>query len=176
MEARKKAQPLFEEAHREGDDHGKVFISWVFPEYPRYHRGFVWYLVSVIIGAGLLISALVSGNFLFALIILMFALVIYMATAAEPADIEIAITEDGIALGTAFYPHRAVKSFWFVYEPPHVRNLYIDFKSAVRPRLTVDLMDENPNEVRKALSRHVPEDLTEEDEPLSEILGRVFKI
>lgn len=177
MEAarRKPARPA-EEAYEEKGVHGRVHISWTFPEYPRYARGFFWYLITMTVGIGLLLYALITGNFLFALIILMFALVIYMAATSHPADVKLSITEEGIELGGMFYPYREIRHFWFIYEPPHVKNLYIDFKSSLRPRLTVDLMDRNPNDVRRALSRYVTEDLTEEDEPLSELLGRMFKI
>jgi hypothetical protein len=169
MEARK-AEDL------EEGEHGLIYASWVFPEYPRYERGFVWFLVVLLIGVGLLLYALISGNFLFAIIILMFALVIYMAAAGEPADVRFSVTEEGVELGRSFYPYKEIRNFWFVYEPPHVKNLYIDFKSSVQPRLTIDLRDQNPNEVRRALSRYLVEDLNEEDEPLSELLGRMFKI
>lgn len=178
MEAtrRRPEEEAVDDAPYEKGVHGRTYLRWKFPEFPRYKRGFVWYLVTVIVGAGLLLYALISGNFLFALIILMFALVIYMATVSEPSDVEISITEDGVGIGQAFYPYREIKNFWFIYEPPTVRNLYIEFKSSMRPRLTVDLEEQNPNEVRRALSRYVPEDLTEEDEPLSDIIGRVFKL
>jgi hypothetical protein len=37
-------------------------------------------------------------------------------------------------------------------------------------------MDQNPNEIRAALNKFVAEDLTKEDEPLSDIIGRLLKI
>lgn len=157
-------------------DYGVEFMRWEVYEYPKYERGRLWYLLMAMVGGGLLIYSLISGNFLFALILVMFALVLYMSAANEPAKVHFVVAEDGVGLGNAFYPYKEMRSFWFVYDPPEVSNLYIDFRSGIHPRLIVDLEAQNPNEVREVLSQFIREDFSREDEPLSDILGRVLKI
>jgi len=157
-------------------DHGKTLISWEFADRPKYERGRLWYVLMIALGVGLLLYALFSANFLFALIIVMIALVLYVSTIFEPAQMRFAVTEDGVQIGGSFLPFREIDKFWFYYEPPEIKNLYLEFRSVVRPRLRIDLADQNPNQVREILAKFVKEDLEQVDEPLSELIGRIFKI
>lgn len=152
------------------------YFGWDFYEYPRYNRGRLWYALMMLGGLGLLIYAVASANFLFAFIIIMFALVLYLTTLSEPARIRCGITGFGIRVGESFYPYKAITRFWFVYEPPEVKNLYLELKNSVQGRLVIDLDGANPNEVRGVLGRFVREDLNEDDEPISDFIGRVLKI
>ncbi len=170
-----------EESVTGGDQNGveatiEEYYGWDFFEYPRYDRGRLWYTLMILGGLGLLIYAVASANFLFAFIIIMFALVLYLTTLSEPARIRFGITSFGVRIGTSFYPYKEIVRFWFVYEPPEVKNLYLELKNPLRGRVVVDLDGANPNEVRGVLGRFVREDLNEDDEPLADFIGRVLKI
>ncbi len=152
------------------------YYGWDVPESPQYERGRLWYVGMIVAGIGLLIYAVLTANFLFALIIIMFALVLYLSTLAEPKKVRFSITDSGVAVGPSFYPYRDISRFWFIYEPPHVRSLYVDFKSPLRPRISVDIGDVNPNDIRQVLATFVHEDFTEDEEPFSDYIGRLLKI
>ncbi|MFA6604241.1 MAG: hypothetical protein WCT10_05425 [Patescibacteria group bacterium] len=156
--------------------HGRIYLQWQYSDGVQHERGRLWYIIAILAGLGLLIYALSSANFLFALIIVMFALVIYVSSVSEPAPIAFAITEEGIEIGSVFHPYRDVDKFWFYYEPPFAANLYITTKGLLGSRLTVDLKDQDPNIVRKYLGSFVQEDLDQVDEPLSDTLSRILKI
>lgn len=156
--------------------HGRVFLQWRFSDRAPHERGRIWYIVAVLTGLGLLIYALSSANFLFALIIVMFALVIYVSSVSEPMPTVFEVTEEGVEVGGVFHPYRELEKFWFYYEPPLAKNLYITVKGVIGSRLTVDLMDQDPNVVRKFLGAFVQEDLEQVDEPLSDTLSRILKI
>lgn len=151
-------------------------LGWDALEYPKYRRGRLWYAGALLIGGGLLIYAVLSANFLFALIVVMVALMAYLSSVVEPRKIRFSIVDTGIRLGRAFYPYRDIGRFWFIYEPPEVQALYLEFKNSFRPRLTIDLGNANPNQVRQALGGFLREDFTEEEEPFADFLGRVLKI
>ncbi len=155
---------------------GAVLVEWVMPEYRRYQRGKWWYAGMGAAALGLLIYCVASANFLFALIVLMVALVVYMTSVGEPRQVRLSLTEAGLTIGDAFFPYKDMSRFWVAYEPPEVRSLYIDFKSAIRPRMTIDLGDINPLVVRDALITFVPEDANEDGEPISDIISRILKI
>lgn len=156
--------------------HGRVLLAWETVDRPRYERGRLWYAVMGLAGLALLLYAVITANFLFALIIIMFALVLYVSSLGEPRPVNMSITEDGVEIGQMFYPFREIDRFWFYYEPPEVKSLYLEFKNLIQPRLTVHLMDQNPNAVRGILSQFLKEDVSRTDEPLSEMIGRMFKI
>ncbi|MEA3249561.1 MAG: hypothetical protein U9Q03_04360 [Patescibacteria group bacterium] len=154
----------------------KALVTWEVDESKRYEKGLGWYLGAIVIGGGLLIYAVISANFLFALIILMVALVIYMTSLRGPDKVSVSVSEDGVEIGGSFYPFREMNRFWFIYDPPAVKSLYLDFKSAMRPRIALPLEDQNPNDVRAILSKYLHEDITEDDEPFSDYLGRLLKL
>lgn len=159
-----------------GYDYSTEYLSWDIFEYPKYERGRWWYLGMGVLGGGLLIYSVTSANFLFALIIIMFALVTYLSSVTEPKKIRFVLTDNGILMGRTFYMYRDLSRFWFIYEPPEVRSLYLEFKNSLRPRVTVDLVHMNPNQVRQVLGNFVREDFNEDDEPFSDFVGRVLKI
>lgn len=157
-------------------EYGTEYFSWMIDEYPRYERGFFWYLFAGAAALGLLVYAVMSANFLFALIIVMVAMIMYISSLSRGNQIRFCVTEMGLVVGESFYPYKDIRRYWVIYEPPEVKNLYFDFKSPLSPRLTVTLGEHNPNEVREILNQILHEDLTEDEEPATDYLARLFKL
>jgi hypothetical protein len=157
-------------------DYGQEYFRWQIDEYPRYHRGPFWYIFMIGGGIALVIYSLVTANFLFALIIIMFAMIMYLTSLSPSRKIDFAITDAGIVVGETLYPYRDIRRFWFIYEPPEVKSIYFEFKNALRPRMNVDLGTMNPNVIRDAIGRFVKEDFNEDEEPISDYLARIFKL
>ena len=130
-----------------------VILQWEVDESKRYHRGRFWYAGMILVGLALLIYAVASANFLFALLILMFALVIYITALRAPTKVAVEVTDDGITVGGVRFSYRDINRFWFVYEPPEVKMLYLGLEGAIRPWLPVPLDQQNPNEVRSILAK-----------------------
>src|SRR3989338_6298111 len=97
-------------------------LTWSFPEYPKHERTVGWFIIAVLIGGALFAFALLSGNYLFASIIIFISLIIALQHFRAPLTIDFAITEDGIALAGKALPWKDIKSFWMIYEPPGVKN------------------------------------------------------
>jgi len=159
-----------------GNDNGEIFFSWEFPEYFKYERSKLWYLGMGILGGILLIYCLFAKNFLFALIVIMVGIIIFLYEAKEPLNVSFSITEDGLELGRNFYPWKDLKNFWIIYEPPKIKTLYFIFKNAWRPRLNIPLLDQNPLKIREKLLEYLDEDLEKEEEPISDSFGRFLKL
>ena|SRR3989338_4548441 len=157
-------------------DHGPAFRSWFIPEYTQHERGRGWYAVAALVALGLIAWAIYSVNFLFAVLIVLTAIILLVRHSEMPAQLMVSIFEDGIQAGENFYAYRDLKSFWIIYEPPEVKTLYFDFKSAWRPRLPVPLAEENPVEVRRFLLKYLEEDLSRESEPTSDALSRLLRL
>jgi hypothetical protein len=156
--------------------HGETHLTWEIDEYQRYQHSFAWYIGASLVGIALLWYALATVNFLFALIIIIFAIVVILSGTREPHRVTIALTEDGVEMGTRFYPYRDFATFWLVYEPPLTKMVYLDPKSSFAPVFGMSLEDTNPNSVREVLLRSVREDLERDNEPFSDSLARLLKI
>ncbi|MEA3464180.1 MAG: hypothetical protein U9R14_03865 [Patescibacteria group bacterium] len=156
---------------------GEEIISWRIPEYEKHNRTKSWYILASIIVLLLLLFSFFSGNFLFAVIIIVAALVIILHDGREPDLIKASITDEGIIVGRKFYDYDEIKNFSIVYKPrQEVKNLYFEFKNAVRPRLSIPLNSINPLPIRQNLLKYLPEDLDRIDQPLSEGLAKMLKL
>lgn len=155
---------------------GEPAFRWEFQEYERYERGFRWYLVASLITVGLMVFSVWSGNYLFALVVVLFAVILMIQNMQRPLGVAFMITDLGVVLGDQFYSYNELEKFWVLYNPPLLKTLYFEPKNIVRHRLSVPLNDADPNAVREFLNQFLLEDLTVEEEPLSEKLSRLFKI
>lgn len=155
---------------------GTTILSWKTPEFPAYKRGRLWFIIAIIAALALLVQAFLTTNYIFMIVILMFAIIIALTTIRSPELVEVCITETGILHHKNFVPYRDVERFWIVYQPPVVQNLYLDLKGGIRSRLTIDLQKQNPIELREALLEHVSEDIDRTDEPITDFIGRLLKL
>lgn len=155
---------------------GRVVYEWTVKEYEQHDRSRRWYMVVGGFGIFCVVWGLLTSNYLFALIIILFGIVLYLHDIQTPFEVPFAITETGIILGRKYYKYTEIKDFWVIYNPPDVKNLYFTLNGIVKHRLQVPLLNYDPRPVREYLRKYITEDLEQEQEPLSDRLGRVFKI
>ena len=155
---------------------GEVYHEWTIPEYERHERGQRWYIIMITLGLAGVIYGMVEENFLFSLIILLAAIIMFLQSHQEPIQVYFQITELGVAVGSRFYPYSELDEFYIIYNPPAVKTLFIKMNSALRPMIRVPLLDVDPNEVRFSLRQNLPEDTEKEEEPLSDTFARQWKI
>lgn len=160
-----------------------VLKEWVIAEYTQHERGQRWFIVAIVVALALGLLSLWTPNPVFDRPNLMFLIIVVLAGVTVlarhnrvPPLLSVVFYEDGIAVGESFYTYRELGSFWIVYEPPEVKNVYFHFQSAWRPRLPIPLENENPVEIREILLKYLPEDLTRESEPTSDALSRILKL
>ena len=158
-------------------DYGDAIIDWQIPEFDKHERTKKWYITASIAALVLLLYSFISANFLFAVIIIITALVIILNDKKEPNKIKVSLTDEGIMIGKKFYDYDEIENFSIVYKPrQEIKNLYFEFKSALRHRLSIPLENTNPITIRKALLKYLKEDLERTDQPLSEALAKMFKL
>lgn len=158
-------------------DFGKELMSWQVPEFEVHERTNLWYVVASIIGIALLAFSFFTANFLFAVIIIIAALIIILNAGKNPDLVKFLIGSEGLIIGKKFIDYDEIKNFAVVYKPAFdFKNLYFEFKSPIRHRLSIPLGDINPLKVRENLLKYLTEDLERTDPPLSERLARLFKL
>ncbi|MFA6130948.1 MAG: hypothetical protein WC730_01650 [Patescibacteria group bacterium] len=170
-----KNQKSLEEAFDEIDV-GDEIIAWEAWDNPPQERGRLWYAIAGGVAIALIVYAVMSANFLFAIIVLMTAVIMIM-NGLRPAHLQkIHLTSLGIVYGDEFYPYQEIKDFSIIYQPPEVQILYIDFHKLWRPLIAIPLGDVDPNDVRAALLPFVFENLNREDEHLTDAVKRMYKL
>ncbi len=157
-------------------DFGRVIHQWAMPETVQYERGRTWYIVMGIITLTLIAYALFTANFLFALMVMLFAAIIFMGHTRAPLMLNVAITEQGVAINNRLYRYPDLKSFWIIDEPPAVKNLYLEFQSSLRPPLSFHLDTQDCVQIRQTLGQFLAEDGEKKEESLTDVLSRLLKL
>ncbi|MBU1039024.1 hypothetical protein KKC17_02200 [Patescibacteria group bacterium] len=155
---------------------GTEQISWSFKEFNPIIRSRRWWWLAGVISLLLLLYAVLTGNFLFALILLMGAILFVNETKRQPRHLKCQITNKGLAVGKKFWRWSELNEFWIAYQPPTIDNLYVLPKNLFDPRLSIPLNKTNPLKVRTELKKFLNEDLSKEDEPTSEALAKLLKL
>ncbi|MDP2631731.1 MAG: DUF2892 domain-containing protein [Candidatus Uhrbacteria bacterium] len=157
-------------------DVGEALVSWDSFEFPQHDRSKVWYIVTAIVGVALIVYAIASANYLFAIIVLMMGIILLVNGLHQPDQIMVHITDQGVVVGDEFFAYEEIKDFSLIYKPPHTKILYIDFISLWKPLLTIPLEESNPNVVREVLLQYAFENLEREDETLTDLFRRLYKM
>jgi hypothetical protein len=155
---------------------GNIIYEWLFQEYEQFERTKTWYLSAVALAIALISYALITANYLFALVIILFGIVLYVHEMQPPLEVYFALTELGIIIGKKFYRFNELSGFWIIYQPPFAKNLYFTLDNVLRHRIRIPLQDFDPRPIRSYISQFVSEELEQEDEPLSDRLARILKI
>ena len=173
---------------------GEVLASWEFPEHEKPERSRKWYLYFFLIMAGLVILSLFDFNItlfhyadqtfdisfaknpLFIIILVLFLIIYFYTERKDVQNIQIFFAEEGLILHNRFMPYDDFQSFYLIYHPPKIKNLYLQPKNHFKPLVIIPLEDQNPVAVRNLLLEFIEEDLEKEDIPASEGLTRVLKL
>jgi hypothetical protein len=155
---------------------GDVQYEWSVKEYEQHDRSKNWYVVMGLLGAALIAYGVISGNYLFALITVLFGIILFMQDMVTPMEVYFAVTNIGIVIGKKFYRYGELNNFWIIYNPPFTKNLYLSQNNVLRHRIQVPLYDFDPRPIRDYLNQFLEEDLDQEEEPLSDRMSRLFKI
>lgn len=155
---------------------GQIVLRWMFREPKAAERSRTWWVWAGIIGVALVTYAVATANFLFALLLILFAFIFIGETKKSARTIECRLTATGVVVGKKFWRWSELGSFWIAYQPPVVTSLYLVPKRVLDPRVTIPLEKTNPLKVRDHLGKYVKEDLEREDEPTSETLTRLLKL
>jgi len=155
---------------------GATLLRWSFNEFKQIDRSRTWWVMAGLIVLAMLIYAVTTANFLFALILIMGATLFITETKRQPRQINFEVTPNGIILGKKFWRWSELSNFWIAYQPPEIKKLYIEAKSSLEPRIAVPLHSTNPLNVRQLLGKYMTENLDREDIPTSEALAKLLKL
>ncbi|MFA4845062.1 MAG: hypothetical protein WC654_00690 [Patescibacteria group bacterium] len=155
---------------------GSPQLQWEVDEYPQHGRSQRWYIVAAVLGVVLIIYAVATANFLFAVIVLMIGVITLLSTFVAPDRVPIVITNTGVVVADMYYDFEAIKDFALAYDPPDVKILYVEFHSAWQPLLSIPLEDVDPNQVREVLLPYCIENIHRSEERLTDMVRRLYKL
>lgn len=150
-----------------------VWETSLWEAHPRNSR---WYLWMGLIAIAFFAYALFTANYLFAFIVILSAIILVLAGNEAPRRGLVQIGHNGIVYDGTFYLFEKIQDFALVYQPPELKILYIQPKNALKPRLRIELDDQDPIALRNHLKTYVDENTALRGEHYSDIFARLLKL
>jgi Ca2+/Na+ antiporter len=154
----------------------EVVFSWKHPEYVKYKKNAIWYLLSFVAVFLMVAWAIYTVNYLFAVFLVLFYLVVIIHEFRDPQEVNCILTHEGVKHDSKFFFYNQIDDFFIIYQDQGVKNLYLDFKNPLRGRLIIDLEGQDAVSIREFLLQFLKEDLDREVEPISERFRRLLKL
>ncbi len=164
-------------------------LSWEVPEHKKVVRHKYWYITAAFltflmfffcfftIANFRLVFLGAQSNFLFALIIIIIATLMIINDSQDPLVLVFTLDPEGVSIGKRFYDYSEFKHFSVLYKTNlGIKQLYLEFKNSIQPRLSIPLRRMDALTVRNYLVRFLEEDLERSDPPLSEQLTKALKL
>ena len=167
--------PYSEELLNQMSQAQDVFV-WEAPSWVTHDRGKNWYTLMTVAAIVLALFGLFTNNYLFALIVILTAIILLFVGNEKARTYLIQIGHNGIVVGEKFYLFDDIDSFSIIYQPPETKILYVEHKSFMVPRMKIFLQDQDPVEMRTHLRQYVGEDLDLQEEHISDKLARLLKL
>ena len=132
-------------------------ISWEIEEYNHREKGPDWFWALGVIAIASAAIAVIFHDVLFAIFIIIAALVLGFYAAREPEVIEIAISDEGIRIRNFFHSFEKMKGF-SIDENDLGNHLIIETSRVVAPVISIALpFTINPESLRQLLLTRLPE-------------------
>jgi len=147
-------------------------IRWHAPEYIHRQKSRDWFWAVGIIGFSLTATALIFGNIVPALLVVIAAVTLFLTANREPSIIAMEANDEGIVIGRQFYPYDALESFWVAEGDGGGPRLLLNTKRGMIGIITVPLSEVEPATLRLFLKNFLP--MEQVSEPLSQKILEFF--
>ena len=136
-------------------------FEWVAPEYKTTEKSTDWYWALGILAVAIAVAAILFGNTLFGVLVIVGALAIGLVSKKEAKEHRFALTDEGIVVNRSMWPYESVISFSMVENMDESMPPFLSVKttSILAPHLLIPVENVDADAVYEFLSGH----LTEED-------------
>jgi hypothetical protein len=157
-----------------GNTNKPIRLIWQALEHNHYKKKTAdWFWGLGIITAGLAVLIFFFGNFLFGVIIILFAITSSLLANRKPQVVEFEITRKGVRAGNILYPYSSLESFWVDDGEFHDKIIFKTRKS-LHPYIIIpfDSTQTNPEVIADFLLDYLNEE--EMDEPIHQIFLEIL--
>ena len=137
-------------------------ITWEAPEHHHLEKSSDWFLALAIVVFALVISAVLFGNTLFAILLAVGGIALAISAAKKPSVVPFAVTVRGVMVNDEIYPYSTLTSYHIDEEDPRGPQLLVLTKRHLLPLLILPLPAEYIDDIEDILKEKLSEDLLEE--------------
>lgn len=133
-------------------------MEWDAHEYEHKERTSDWFWAVGIISISVAIAAIIFGNIIFGILVLLAAFTLSIFASRPPTTLHIVVDEKGITRGKVHYPFQTLKSFWIDTDHPH-KKIILQSEKMFMPLIVVPLSEKTDVEqLHKNLSVFLSEE------------------
>src|SRR3990167_8386952 len=133
-------------------------MEWDAHEYEHKERSPDWFWAVGIISVSVTIAAVIFGNIIFGILVLIGAFALSLFASRPPHGLRVAVDEKGITKGGVRYPYSTIQSFWIDTEHPH-KKIILRSEKLFMPLIIVPLGNEvDTEQLHENLSNFLPEE------------------
>lgn len=128
----------------------KSSIVWEALEYEHKEKSHDWYWAVGIIGVSITLIAIILGNIIFALVVLVSLFALIVAARRVPKIVQFELNTIGLKIDEDFTPYSTLKSFWVENNVHHDGKSVLYFKSRqmTTPLIVIPIEEIDPDQVR----------------------------
>ncbi len=148
-------------------------VSWEAPQHHHIDKKGDWYFAFVVIVVSLVLSAILFGNTLFALVLAVGGVVLAVATARRPSIVLHSVSVRGVRIGDEFYPFSQLLAYYIDEDDPKGPQLLLLSNHRFMPLIIMTLPDDYIDDVENIVREKLPEEHLEEPflTKILEVLG-----
>ncbi len=131
-------------------------IEWQTVEHAYYEKTTDWYWIVGIVGGTLALLAILFGNWILGLLLIIAVLTMMLHGARRPGEITVSILPGGVRVGKQMWPYQEMRSFSIDEDAP-IPTLVLDTRNPIVPDVRLFLEETSPERVRDYLLDHLDE-------------------
>jgi hypothetical protein len=133
-------------------------LEWHAPEHEHKQRSSDWFWALGIITVSIVLVAILFGNIIFGILILVSAFSLALFINKQPEDIQMSINGIGIMKDRTLYPFETLDTFWIDIEHPH-KKIILHSKKVLMPLIIIPVADDmNVDALHEQLSKYIKEE------------------
>lgn len=144
-------------------------FEWSALEHEHFERSSEWFWIVGIIAVALAIAALILGNPLFAVLIVISAFLLAMFAVKKPEPVHYQLSQKGVRINNTLYPYRSLKSFFVTHGDPRldmIPKLLLESDRPIMPLISIPLDESiDPDHVHEYMLKFLEE--KEHKEPIA---------
>lgn len=149
-------------------------LAWSAPSRPPHDRDRKWYVIAGSIAALVLLYALFTQAWTFAVVIVLLAVLYGLLHGKSHLVHTVRIAEQALYWDTKTIPWSELEGFWMLQGPGYVE-LHIEWKQKGKERLVVQTGDQEPADIASSLARFLPS-FADRREKLLDYIIRICKL
>jgi hypothetical protein len=151
----------------------ETIIEWRAPEFRHYPKNAAWFITFAIIVALLVFYQIFQHDWFGAISVAVIAVLFGIFAMHRPGIVTVKISTRGLHIDDTQIPFNNIKQFWIV-DNDHHKTLNLDTTAYLNHQLSIELEDQDADEVQEILSELLPEK-EEQDETIAQRIAHKLK-